>query len=112
MSHKSKDSIESRDLKSHLHGFSDFNSMQNVGSIIMSKGDGPYVTDVNGKNYIEANSGLWNAVVGFNHKELQKVACDQFNKFPLYHSFFGRTSDTTVELAEKLRKKGHCIYQK
>ena len=102
MSHKSKDSIEARDLKSHLHGFSDFNSMQNVGSIIMSKGDGPYVTDVNGKNYIEANSGLWNAVVGFNHKELQKVACDQFNKFPVYHSFFGRTSDTTVELAEKL----------
>ena len=36
MSHKSKDSIEARDLKSHLHGFSDFNSMQNVGSIIMS----------------------------------------------------------------------------
>jgi adenosylmethionine-8-amino-7-oxononanoate aminotransferase len=41
-------------------------------------------------------------VVGFDHAGLIEAACDQIRKFPAYHAFFGRVSEPSVALAEKL----------
>jgi adenosylmethionine-8-amino-7-oxononanoate aminotransferase len=41
---------------------------------------GIYVYDVHGKQYLDANSGLWNMVAGFDHKGLAKAAADQYAK--------------------------------
>jgi len=68
----------------------------------MSRGKGVYVEDSHGKRYLEGNSGLWNMVVGFDHPELVEAACEQYRKFPAYHAFFGRVSEPTVALSEKL----------
>ena len=55
-----------------------------------------------GKRYLDANSGLWNMVAGFDHKGLAEAAKAQYDRFPGYHAFFGRMSDQTVMLSEKL----------
>lgn len=68
----------------------------------MARGEGIYVEDVHGKRYLEGNSGLWNMVVGFDHPGLIDAACEQIRKFPAYHNFFGRVSEPSVALAEKL----------
>jgi adenosylmethionine-8-amino-7-oxononanoate aminotransferase len=41
-------------------------------------------------------------VAGFDHPGLIEAASAQYWKFPGYHSFFGRISDVTVELSERL----------
>jgi len=98
----SAESWEARDLQSVLHGFSDFGTLKQNGPVVMSRGEGIYVEDSHGKRYLEGNSGLWNMVVGFDHPELIQAACEQYQKFPAYHAFFGRVSEPAVALSEKL----------
>ena len=89
-------------ISSHLYGFTDMKSLKERGPIIISKGEGIYVYDIHNKKYLDANSGLWNACAGFDHPGLIEVAKKQYDKFAGYHSLFGRLSDNTIELAEKI----------
>jgi len=41
-------------------------------------------------------------VAGFDHKGLIEAAKAQYDRFPGYHAFFGRMSDQTVMLSERL----------
>ena len=95
-------SWEARDLRTMLHGFSHLGTLHDQGPVVMARGDGIYVEDTHGNRYLEGNSGLWNMVVGFDHPGLIEAACEQIRKFPAYHTFFGRVSEPSVALAEKL----------
>lgn len=95
-------SWESRADRSSLYGFTDLPSIHERGAVVLTHGEGPYVFDVHGRKYFDANSGLWNMVAGFDHKGLIEAAQKQFARFPGYHAFFGRMSDQTVMLSEKL----------
>lgn len=95
-------SWEARADEFSLYGFTDLPSVHERGAVILTHGEGPYVVDVNGKRYLDANSGLWNMVAGFDNKELADAAKAQYDRFPGYHAFFGRMSDQTVLLSEKL----------
>jgi adenosylmethionine-8-amino-7-oxononanoate aminotransferase len=95
-------SWEARDLRAMLHGFSHLGTLQENGPVVMARGQGIYVEDAHGKQYLEGNSGLWNMVVGFDHPGLIEAACEQIRKFPAYRTFFGRVSEPSVALAEKL----------
>ena len=89
-------------LSSHLYGFTDMKSLNERGPLIISRGEGIYVYDIYNKKLLDANSGLWNACAGFDHPGLIEVAKEQYSKFAGYHSLFGRLSDKTIELAEKI----------
>ncbi|MBK4216422.1 aminotransferase class III-fold pyridoxal phosphate-dependent enzyme [Paracoccus caeni] len=95
-------SWEARADEYSFYGFTDLPSVHQRGAVVLTHGEGPYVFDVNGKRYLDANSGLWNMVAGFDHKGLADAAKAQYDRFPGYHSFFGRLSDQTVLLSEKL----------
>ena len=47
---------------------------------IIQKSAGAWVTDVDGKRYLDAMSGLWCVNVGYGRKELAKAAYDQLLK--------------------------------
>ena len=85
-----------------LHGFTDLRNLDDLGPIVLNQAKGVYVYDQNGKKYLDANSGLWNSVVGFDHPRMIEVAKKQYEKFSGYHSFFGRISEPAVQLADKL----------
>lgn len=85
-----------------LYGFTDFPTIHSRGPVVLTHGKGPYVFDVHGRQYLDANSGLWNMVAGFDHPGLIAAAQEQYARFPGYHAFFGRMSDQTVMLSEKL----------
>jgi len=95
-------SWESRADASSLYGFTDLPSVHERGAVVLTHGEGPYVVDVHGRRYLDANSGLWNMVAGFDHPGLIAAAKAQYDRFPGYHAFFGRMSDQTVMLSEKL----------
>jgi len=85
-----------------LYGFTDLPSLARRGAVVLTHGEGPYVVDTDGKRYLDANSGLWNMVAGFDHPGLTAAAKAQYDRFPGYHAFFGRMSDRTVALSERL----------
>ncbi len=95
-------SWESRAREYSLYGFTDMPSVHQRGTVVVTHGEGPYIVDVHGRRYLDANSGLWNMVAGFDHKGLIEAAQAQYARFPGYHAFFGRMSDQTVMLSEKL----------
>ncbi len=102
MSVKSPNSWEARAEANSFYGFTDLPSVHERGTVVLTHGKGPYIFDTNGKSYLDGNSGLWNMVAGFDHPGLIATAQAQYAKFPGYHSFFGRMSDQTVMLSEKL----------
>jgi len=85
-----------------LYGFTDLPTVHQRGAVVLTHGKGPYVFDTQGRQYLDANSGLWNMVAGFDHPGLIAAAQAQYARFPGYHAFFGRLSDQTVMLSEKL----------
>ncbi len=93
---------EARAEEFSLYGFTDLPSVHRRGTVVLTHGEGPYVFDTQGRKYLDSNSGLWNMVAGFDHKGLIKAAQAQYARFPGYHAFFGRMSDQTVMLSEKL----------
>jgi adenosylmethionine-8-amino-7-oxononanoate aminotransferase len=95
------------DARARAHsffGFTDLPSVARRGTVVVTHGEGPYVFDTNGRRYLDANSGLWNMIAGFDHPSLTRVAQEQYARFPGYHAFFGRMADTTVELSETLAR--------
>ncbi|MCC5975703.1 MAG: aminotransferase class III-fold pyridoxal phosphate-dependent enzyme [Rubellimicrobium sp.] len=95
-------SWESRADAHSLYGFTDLPTIHQRGAVVLTHGKGPYIYDVHGREYLDANSGLWNMVAGFDHPGLIAAAQEQYARFPGYHAFFGRMSDQTVMLSEKL----------
>ena len=87
---------------SHLYGFTDLKTLNERGPTIITHGKGIHVYDTNNKKYLDANSGLWNSCAGFDHPGIIEVAQKQYAKFGGYHSLFGRLSEETIKLAEKI----------
>jgi len=86
----------------HLYGFTDLKTLNKRGPLVISYGKGIYVYDIYDKKYLDANSGLWNSCAGFDHPGLIEVAKKQYSKFAGYHSLFGRLSEETLELSDKI----------
>lgn len=102
MRDETPNSWEARADKHSMYGFTDLPTIHDRGATILTHGKGPYVFDVHGRQFLDANSGLWNMVAGFDHPGLIAAAQAQYEKFAGYHAFFGRMSDQTVMLSEKL----------
>ncbi|HEV7250147.1 MAG TPA: aminotransferase [Shinella sp.] len=95
-------SWERREATSFFHTFTDLPSLKADGPVIIDHGDGPYIVDTAGRRYFEGNSGLWNMTLGFSEQRLSDAALRQYREFPGYHTFFGRNTKPTVELAERM----------
>jgi adenosylmethionine-8-amino-7-oxononanoate aminotransferase len=63
-------------------------------------GDGCYLTDENGKQYLDAIAGVWCVNVGYGREELAQVSYEQMKK--LGYLSPGMTSEPTARLANKL----------
>ena len=86
----------------HLYGFTDLKTLNQKGSTVISHGKGIYVYDIHNNKYLDSNSGVWNSCAGFDHPGIIEVAKKQYSKFGGYHSLFGRLSEETLMLAEKI----------
>ena len=95
-------SLESKDISFQLHPYTDPNNLKEHGPQIITGGEGIRVQDADGKSYIEGMSGLWCASLGFSENELVEAAIKQMKILPFYHSFSGKGSNPSIQLAEKL----------
>ncbi|CAG9606344.1 aspartate aminotransferase family protein [Pseudoneobacillus rhizosphaerae] len=96
MSH-SKETLQQQDEKYVWHSMKPYNPNA---TLVVEKAQGSWVTDVDGKRYLDAMSGLWCVNVGYGRTELAEAAYEQLKElayFPLSQSHV-----PAIKLAEKL----------
>lgn len=93
-----------RDIETLVHPYTNLATHREVGPLILERGEGVFVYDTTGKNYIEGMAGLWCTSLGYSNEELVEVATEQLRKLPFTHIFSGRSHDPAIELAEKLKE--------
>jgi 4-aminobutyrate--pyruvate transaminase len=95
-------SPHARDAQSFIHPFTNLAKHEAEGPLILEEGHGVFVTDTEGKSYIEGLAGLWCTSLGFDNERLVEAAASQMRKLPYYHAFFSRSNLPAIDLAEKL----------
>lgn len=69
---------------------------------IITSADGCYVTDIDGKSYVDGFGGLWNVNVGHNRREVKEAIIAQMDRVAYYSSFAGTTTPPSIELSARL----------
>jgi 4-aminobutyrate--pyruvate transaminase len=95
-------SLAARDAASVFHPYTNGLANEANGSLIMTSGHGVYVTDEDGRRYIEGMAGLWCVSLGFGQERLAQAAAEQIRKLSFYHGFNQKGHDVQIELAERL----------
>jgi 4-aminobutyrate--pyruvate transaminase len=95
-------SVQARDIATIVHPQTNLARHMQTGPMVINSGQGCYVTDDNGTEYLDTAAGLWCASLGYASERLAKVAYDQMRKLGYYHLYRGTTHEAGVDLAEKL----------
>ncbi|MBI2997712.1 MAG: adenosylmethionine--8-amino-7-oxononanoate transaminase [Deltaproteobacteria bacterium] len=83
------------------HPFTQMREWMGEDPLVIEKGEGHYLIDVQGRRYLDGVSSLWCNVHGHGKKELDEALKSQIDR--LAHStFLGLTHSPGIELAEKL----------
>ncbi|HIL63137.1 MAG: aminotransferase [Pseudohongiellaceae bacterium] len=77
-------------------------NLKNVEQISIARGEGVYVYDDAGNQYLEGLAGLWCSALGYGNEELISAITEQLKTLSYSHMFGGRTHQVAVDLANKL----------
>ncbi len=95
-------SLHVRDVANLLHPNTNLRRHEANGPMVITKGQGIYVYDDQGKEYIEGMAGLWSVGLGFGETRLAEAAYKQMLQLPFYHTFTSKSNIPAIELAERL----------
>jgi 4-aminobutyrate--pyruvate transaminase len=93
-----------RDIETLVHPYTNLAAFREAGPVVIERGEGVFVYDSNGKDYIEGMAGLWCTALGYGNEELVEAAASQMRKLPFAHLFSGKSHDPAIELAERLKE--------
>ena len=77
-------------------------NFKNIETLTIERGDGIYVYDNQGKQYIEGLAGLWCTALGYNNRELIETTVEQMSQLTFSHMFGGKTHQVAIDLVDKL----------
>ena len=90
--------------KQHLwHPFTQMKEWLASDPIVIEKGRGNWLIDVNGKRYLDGVSSLWTTVHGHHHPKLNKAIKKQLNRIA-HSTFLGLSNTPAIEFAQRLMK--------
>ena len=75
--------LRKQDAAHLVHGFVPLGLQQNKGVPVFVKGQGIYLWDTEGKQYIDGLASLWNVHIGHGRKEINRAVAEQMNKLAL-----------------------------
>ena len=75
-------------------------NLDNTQLTVFEQGEGVFLTDNNGKQYLDAYSGLWNVNVGYGRQEIADAVYKQIQKLPYYP--LSQINKPATLLAQKL----------
>ncbi|RBQ18411.1 aspartate aminotransferase family protein [Spongiactinospora rosea] len=70
--------------------------------MILDRGQGALVWDIEGREYIDGTCGLWQCPVGHGRTELAEAAAAQIGRLEFYSSFGDYSNEPSIRLADRL----------
>lgn len=71
-------------------------------TMVVTHGEGPYIYDQAGKQYLEGMAGLWCTSLGYGNEEIIEAATRQMRELSFSHMFGGKTHPAAIDLANTL----------
>lgn len=71
-------------------------------TLVIARGDGNYVFDVEGNQLLDGVGGLWNVNVGHNRPEVKAAIAEQLDEIAYYQTFDGVAHPRVYDLADRL----------
>lgn len=90
-----------RDAAVVWHGFTQMAAYADNAPIVVDRGEGRELIDVDGRRYLDAISSLWVTTLGHRVPELDQALHDQIDRIA-HSTLLGNGNRVTVELAEAL----------
>jgi adenosylmethionine-8-amino-7-oxononanoate aminotransferase len=84
------------------HPVADMHAVAAHGELLLERGEGAHVWDVDGRRYLDATGGLWFANVGYGREEIVEAAAAQMRKLHAYSHYGDLSSPATTSLAERI----------
>jgi 4-aminobutyrate--pyruvate transaminase len=95
-------SLKARDIAYTLHPLTNLVEHKKNGPLVITRGQGVFIYDEDGKEYLDAGAGLWCVSLGYSEKRLSQAAARQMETLPYSHMFRNMSHDIGIELAEKI----------
>jgi PLP-dependent transaminase len=70
--------------------------------LVLARGEGARVWDIEGREYVDGTCGLWQCAVGHGRRELAEAARRQMEALEFYASFWEYSNEPSIELAVRL----------
>lgn len=89
--------------KAHLlHPVTSIAQLEAEGPEIMMSGQGNWIKDIQGQDYLDAAGGLWCVNIGYGRAEIGAAMAEACQQMGYYHSFSGASNPWQIKLATKL----------
>lgn len=100
---RSREDWQELDKNHHLHPFTNHKQLHVQRSRIITRADGVYIYDADGRKILDAMSGLWCVNTGYGRQEIIDAAAQQMQQLPYYNSFFQCSHPPAIELSAMLK---------
>jgi len=88
-------------MSSFWHPFSNMAAV--AGSeLVIDRGDGVYVYDIDGKRYLDGTASLWYANIGYGRDEIGAAMAAQSARLAAFHTFGDFANPAVLQLADRL----------
>lgn len=94
--------FEDLDRSYLFHPFTSIREHQEAGALVFMDGKGCRLTDVSGRQFLDAMAGLWCVNIGYGRPEMAETLRRQAERLSYYHSFSSMANDVSILLAERL----------
>jgi putrescine aminotransferase len=90
------------DRAHYLHPFTDHAALHRKGTRVITRAEGVYLYDSDGRQLLDGMAGLWCVNLGYGRRELATAAYEQLLQLPYYNSFFQTAHPPALELSRLL----------
>jgi adenosylmethionine-8-amino-7-oxononanoate transaminase len=97
----SKETLKEWDKRYVWHPFTQMAEYVKYEPIVIEKGEGCWLIDIDGKKYLDAVGSIWCNVHGHNVKELNDALCEQVNRIA-HSTLLGLANVPSILLAKRL----------
>jgi len=85
-----------------IHPVSNLRAHEKRGVTVLESGHGAWLRDMDGRELLDAFSGLWCVNIGYGQDSVVRVATEQMRKLPYATGYFDFASEPAIRLAAKL----------
>ena len=87
------------DQRHNLHPWTHFDSLEKEGAMVVASGKGCYLTDANGKTYLDAVGGMWCTNIGLGREEMADAIASQIRELAYSSTFVDMTNGPAALLS-------------